>query len=54
MASRGIADAFNVQRNRQRLEAAKRGKGLKKQWDRISKTGKNCAKFDKGRGSQST
>ncbi|WP_394243015.1 GTPase family protein [Vibrio astriarenae] len=39
----GIADAFNVQRNRQRLEAAKRGKGLKKQWDRISKTGKKAA-----------
>ncbi|QIA63493.1 GTPase RsgA [Vibrio astriarenae] len=39
----GIVDAFNVQRNRQRLEAAKRGKGLKKQWDRISKTGKKAA-----------
>ncbi|WP_264875426.1 GTPase family protein [Vibrio agarivorans] len=36
----GIADAFNVQRNRQRMEAAKRGQGLKKQWSRLAKTSK--------------
>ncbi|MDR9827791.1 GTPase domain-containing protein [Vibrio sp. FNV 38] len=38
-----VSAAFNVQRNRQRREAAKRGKGVKKQWDRIAKTSKKAA-----------